>query len=73
MKEQEMLCVISTHAPRVTLVTGPGFIYIRIKAEARGGHRLFTHHITAQEFLQPRRLNIYTEILGSFFQSFRSL
>ena len=45
-----MLCVISTHAPRVTLVTGPGFIYIRIKAEARGGHRLFTHHSSAQEF-----------------------
>ena len=56
---------------RVTLVTGPGFIYIRIKAEARGGHRLFTHHSSG--ILQPRRLNIYTEILGSFFQSFRSL
>ena len=60
-------------APGVTLLTGPGFIYIRIKAEPQDGHRLFTHHITAQEFLQPRRLNIYTEILGSFFQSFRSL
>ena len=33
-----------SHAPGVTLVTGPGFIYIRIKAEARDGHRLFSHH-----------------------------
>ena len=68
MKEQEMLCVISKES-HWSLALASFTSESRLKQEGAIAYL----PITAQEFLQPRRLNIYTEILGSFFQSFRSL
>ena len=66
-----MLCLISTlhQESHCSLVLASFTSESRLRPETAIAYL----PITAQEFLQPRRLNIYTEILGSFFQSFRSL